>query len=58
MGMGREASVLFAEEGARVIVADIDAAAAAETVARIERAGGRALATVGDVAMALIREHK
>lgn len=51
MGMGREASVLFAEEGARVIVADIDAAAAAETVARIERGGGQALATVGDVAI-------
>jgi NAD(P)-dependent dehydrogenase (short-subunit alcohol dehydrogenase family) len=51
MGMGREASVLFAEEGARVIVADIDATAAAETVARIERGGGQALATVGDVAI-------
>ena len=31
MGMGREASVLFAEEGARIIVADIDGKAAAET---------------------------
>jgi NAD(P)-dependent dehydrogenase (short-subunit alcohol dehydrogenase family) len=51
MGMGREASVLFAEEGARVIVADIDATAAAQTVARIERGGGQALATVGDVAI-------
>ena len=32
MGMGRAAAVLFAEEGARVVVADIDAAAAKETV--------------------------
>ena len=31
-GMGREAAILFAEEGARVVVADIDGAAAAETV--------------------------
>jgi NAD(P)-dependent dehydrogenase (short-subunit alcohol dehydrogenase family) len=51
MGMGREASVLFAEEGARVIVADIDGAAAAQTVALVERAGGQALAVTGDVAL-------
>jgi NAD(P)-dependent dehydrogenase (short-subunit alcohol dehydrogenase family) len=51
MGMGREASVLFAQEGARVIVADIDAGAASETVAAVERAGGQALATSGDVAI-------
>jgi NAD(P)-dependent dehydrogenase (short-subunit alcohol dehydrogenase family) len=51
MGMGREASVLFAEEGARVVVADIDGAAAAETVALIDRAGGQALAVTGDVAV-------
>jgi NAD(P)-dependent dehydrogenase (short-subunit alcohol dehydrogenase family) len=51
MGMGREAARLFAEEGASVVVADIDAAAAAETVRLVEAAGGRALATVGDVAV-------
>jgi NAD(P)-dependent dehydrogenase (short-subunit alcohol dehydrogenase family) len=51
MGMGREASVLFAEEGARVIVADIDTRAATETVAAVERAGGQAVATTGDVAV-------
>ena len=51
MGMGRECAVLFAEEGARVVAADIDAAAAKETVALVERAGGQALATVGDVAL-------
>jgi 3-oxoacyl-[acyl-carrier protein] reductase len=33
MGMGREASLLFAEEGARIVVADIDAKAAQQTVA-------------------------
>ena len=51
MGMGRETAVLFAEEGARVVVADIDAPAAKETAARIGKAGGEALAVVGDVAL-------
>jgi len=50
-GMGREAAVLFAEEGARVVVADIDGAAAAETVKKAEAAGGQALAVTGDVAL-------
>jgi len=49
--MGREASVLFAEEGARIVVADIDGAAAAETVKKVEAAGGQALAVAGDVAV-------
>src|SRR5438552_8932111 len=51
MGIGREAAVLFAEGGAGVVVADIDAKAAKETVALVERRGGRALATTGDVAI-------
>jgi NAD(P)-dependent dehydrogenase (short-subunit alcohol dehydrogenase family) len=51
MGMGREASVLFAEEGARIVVCDIDGAAAEETVALVDKAGGEALAVVGDVAV-------
>jgi NAD(P)-dependent dehydrogenase (short-subunit alcohol dehydrogenase family) len=50
MGMGRAAAELFAEEGARVVVADIDAAAAAETVRRVVQAGGEGVGTVGDVA--------
>jgi NAD(P)-dependent dehydrogenase (short-subunit alcohol dehydrogenase family) len=50
MGMGREASLLFASEGARIVVCDIDGAAAAETVALVERAGGEAIAATGDVA--------
>ena len=51
MGMGREAARLFAEEGARIVVCDIDAAAAAETVAQLAQAGGKAVAAVGDVAV-------
>jgi NAD(P)-dependent dehydrogenase (short-subunit alcohol dehydrogenase family) len=51
MGMGREASVLFAEEGARVVVADINAQAAGETVDLVKKAGGQAVAVTGDVAV-------
>jgi NAD(P)-dependent dehydrogenase (short-subunit alcohol dehydrogenase family) len=50
MGMGRECARLFAEEGARVIVGDIDDKAARETVRVVEAAGGQAVAVVGDVA--------
>jgi NAD(P)-dependent dehydrogenase (short-subunit alcohol dehydrogenase family) len=49
--MGREASILFVGEGARVVVCDIDKAAAKETVALVDKAGGEALAAVGDVAV-------
>jgi len=51
MGRGREASILFAEEGARIVVGDIDARAAKETVGLVEEAGGQALAAVGDVSV-------
>jgi len=51
MGMGREASLLFAEQGARIIAADIDRAAAQETVELIKKAGGEAVAVIGDVAI-------
>jgi NAD(P)-dependent dehydrogenase (short-subunit alcohol dehydrogenase family) len=51
MGMGREAALLFAEEGAKIGVADIDEKAAKETVRQIEARGGEAAALVGDVAI-------
>jgi NAD(P)-dependent dehydrogenase (short-subunit alcohol dehydrogenase family) len=50
-GMGCEAAVLFAEEGGKIVVADIDHAAAAETVKKVEAAGGQAVAVSGDVAL-------
>jgi NAD(P)-dependent dehydrogenase (short-subunit alcohol dehydrogenase family) len=50
MGMGREAALLFAEEGARVVVCDINRDAADETVSRVQRSGGEAVAAIGDVA--------
>ena len=49
MGQGREAALLFAREGARVVVCDVNERAAADTVRRIGRGGGKALAVVGDV---------
>ncbi|KAA8914318.1 short-chain dehydrogenase [Sphaerosporella brunnea] len=48
-GIGAETAVLFAKEGARVVVADLDASKAAETVKRITDAGGQAVAVAGDI---------
>jgi NAD(P)-dependent dehydrogenase (short-subunit alcohol dehydrogenase family) len=47
-GIGRASAVLFAEHGAAVAVADIDAAGAAETASMIAAAGGRAVAIEAD----------
>lgn len=51
-GVGGAASRLFAAEGARVAVLDINAEAAHATVQSIVDAGGQALALVGDVSQA------
>ena len=51
-GIGRAAAVLFASEGASVACADLSHARAQETVAEIERLGGRAIALSGDVSVA------
>jgi len=48
-GIGRAAALLFAQEGAKVIVSDIDAEPAKQTVADIRAAGGQAVSFVGDV---------
>ncbi len=49
-GMGQVASVLFAHEGARIVVADFSEAGGAETVAAVEAAGGEAAFVKVDVA--------
>jgi NAD(P)-dependent dehydrogenase (short-subunit alcohol dehydrogenase family) len=49
-GMGREAALLFAQEGASVAVADFDEAAGTGVVAEIGRAGGTATFVPVDVA--------
>jgi NAD(P)-dependent dehydrogenase (short-subunit alcohol dehydrogenase family) len=51
-GIGRAAVRAFAAEGARVVVVDADAAAGAETVAEVTRAGGTAAFTAADVTRA------
>jgi len=48
-GFGRGIATRFAQEGARVVVNDLDGASAEATVAAITQAGGRAIACAGDV---------
>lgn len=48
-GFGKATSLLFAQEGASVVVVDINAEAAKATVSEIEAAGGRAVAVGADV---------
>jgi 3-oxoacyl-[acyl-carrier protein] reductase len=48
-GIGRAAAQLFAQEGAKVAVADLREDAAKDTAETIERAGGHALALRADV---------
>ena len=48
-GMGREAAVLFAREGARIVVADVVEAGAHATVDAVQEVGGEAIVSVTDV---------
>jgi NAD(P)-dependent dehydrogenase (short-subunit alcohol dehydrogenase family) len=48
-GIGRATALAFAREGARVAVADVDERGGAETVRRVEAAGGRAIFVRADV---------
>ena len=48
-GIGREASLLFAAEGARVVIADLDGAAAARAAEAVRAAGGEAEPVACDV---------
>ena len=48
-GIGRATALVFAREGARVVVADANTEAAAETVAQVNAAGGQAMSLSGDV---------
>jgi NAD(P)-dependent dehydrogenase (short-subunit alcohol dehydrogenase family) len=51
-GIGRATALLFAREGARVVVADVVAAAGEETVAQIKNEGGAAIFAQADVSKA------
>ncbi|KAL6868862.1 putative secondary metabolism biosynthetic enzyme [Amphichorda felina] len=48
-GIGAEAARLFANEGAKVVVADIDAKKSADVADGINRNGGKAIAVAGDI---------
>ncbi|MGW1316100.1 SDR family NAD(P)-dependent oxidoreductase [Streptomyces sp. NPDC002426] len=48
-GIGRATALLFAEEGARIVVADVDDAAARAVAEEVERAGGTAVTVIGDL---------
>jgi 3-oxoacyl-[acyl-carrier protein] reductase len=48
-GIGRETAILFAKEGAYVVINDIDEEPAMETLKEIEKIGGKGLVCTGDV---------
>ena len=52
IGNGRAAAILFAREGAKVLIVDNHEAAAEETLAAIKKEGGEAEVFIGDVASA------
>jgi len=55
-GIGRATALMFAREGARVAVVDLEEATAKATTEQIERAGGQALAIRADVSKAADNE--
>ncbi|KAL8716306.1 MAG: hypothetical protein Q9220_000211 [cf. Caloplaca sp. 1 TL-2023] len=48
-GIGAEAARMFAQEGAKVVVQDIDAAKAQSVAQGIKESGGKAVAVAGDM---------
>jgi len=51
-GIGRESAILFAKEGAKVVVSDVNEKAGSETAAAIKSNGGKALFFKADVSKA------
>jgi NAD(P)-dependent dehydrogenase (short-subunit alcohol dehydrogenase family) len=50
-GLGRESSLLFAEEGAQIVAVDIDGQRAKDIATLVEERGGEAIAVTADVAV-------
>ncbi len=51
-GIGRETAVLFAKEGAAIVVADVNDGGGEETVQMVRQAGGQATYVHADVSRA------
>jgi NAD(P)-dependent dehydrogenase (short-subunit alcohol dehydrogenase family) len=51
-GIGRESALLFAQEGAAVVVVDVNEAGAQETVAMVQAAGGESIFVRADISRA------
>lgn len=51
-GIGRATAILFAREGASIVVNDIDPEPANETIEEIKKIGGKAVAITGDITKA------
>ena len=49
IGIGRATSILFAQEGAKVVCADISRRAAEETLRMVKERGGEGIVVQGDV---------
>ena len=56
-GIGKATCLLFAQEGGKVVVCDIDDTPATETVQEIKKAGGEAVAVVDDITAAGVPER-
>ena len=48
-GIGKATALLFAKEGGKVAISELDAEPANETVTEIKKIGGQAIAVVGDI---------
>lgn len=48
-GIGRAAALRFAQEGARIVIADVDPAPAATVAEEVAQAGGTAVTVIGDL---------
>lgn len=51
-GIGRESALLFAKEGAAIVVVDVNEKGGAETVSMVESAGGKAVYVHADISKA------
>ena len=51
-GIGKESSLLFAKEGAKIVVVDVNDAEGEKTVAEIKAAGGEAVYAHADISKA------